>query len=80
MREAKALATLRICADSHEHSLLADAISTEISRTDLITSLILGSELDKISLHSSCSQFIVIVLRYKCILFSNNRHSATVGL
>ena len=32
MRSAKALASLRICADSHEHSLLADAISTRISR------------------------------------------------
>ena len=33
MREAKALASLRICADWPEPSLLADAISTEISRT-----------------------------------------------
>ena len=33
MQAAKALASLRICADSPRPSLLADAISTEISCT-----------------------------------------------
>ena len=33
MRAANALASQRICTDSHEPSLLTDAISTEISCT-----------------------------------------------
>ena len=33
IRAAKALASLRICADSHEPSLFTDAISTEITCT-----------------------------------------------
>ena len=31
MRSSKALADLRICADSHEPSMLADAIGSELS-------------------------------------------------
>ena len=36
MRAANALASLRICAESHEPSLLADGISTENSGTFVI--------------------------------------------
>ena len=84
MRAAKALTSLRICAGSREHSLLADAISTKsmciLSRTqytgtgsEILCSLPLSIIVTGRSL-STCP-FILCICRHKCSTghFENDR-------